>query len=262
MTPGLRRIFEEHRDDRARELYEIANILDQQGLTPDAGPIRQAAYQCKNGLKNIGGRDYWGFEIADLHINLDTQRHGHPYSAVVDGCVGVLSVRVEEYVPASEESVGHSFDLLRHAGVEFYFDTVHEQAGDVLPLRAAWHLDTHEYTNDNDHGVHPRFHFHIGGHGLKEIDNCIRGVLIPDAPRLPCAPLDAILAIDFVLSHYCGRKWNEFKDILPDYGRLRRGPIQRYWLPYFRTIADSIDGLDRDPGGGSGFVLLPNIGCG
>jgi len=262
MTPGLRRVFEEHRDERAQELYEIANILHEQGLTPDAGPIRQAAYQCKSGLKNDGERDYWGFEIADLHIKLDEQRHGHPFSAVLDGCVGVLSVKIEEYVPTDEESVGHSFDLLRHAGVEFFFDTVHETEGDILPLRAAWHLDTHDYTNENDRGIHPRFHFHLGGHGLKEIDEHIRGVLIPDAPRLPCAPLDGILAVDFVLSHYCGKRWNEFRDILPSYLRLRKGPIQRYWLPYFRTIADSIGTLDSVPGGGDGLLLLPNICCG
>jgi hypothetical protein len=143
--------------------------------------------------------------------------------------------------------------------VDFHLDAYHEISGEMLLLRAAWHLDTHVYSNPSDHGVHPRFHFHVGGDRLAEIDAEIRGVLMPEAPRFPCAPLDAILAVDFVLAHYCGKKWSEFE---PSYLRLRKNPLQRYWLPYFRTIAESIDKLDSDPGGGAACLLLPNILCG
>ncbi len=262
MTPGLRRVFEEHRDERAQELYEIANLLDKQALTTDSGPIRRAAFQCKGGFKSDGQRQYWGFEIAELQIKLGDQRHGRPQSAIMQDCIGALSVKVEEYVPNDQDSVGHSFELLREATVDFHFDAYHEIGGEIFPLRAAWHLDTHAYSNQADRGVHPRFHFQVGGDRLAEIDSDIRGVLMSDSPRLPCAPLDGILAVDFVLSNYCGKKWNELKDNLPGYLRLRKSPIQRYWFPYFRMIADSIEKLDSVPGGGEGYLLLPNISCG
>jgi hypothetical protein len=243
MTAGLRRVFEEHRAERAQELVDMANILDQQGLTPNSGPIRNAAYQCQRGTRKNGKREYWGFEIADLRINLEAQQHVRPTSAVMDACRGVLSATIEEYVPGHQDEVGRSFELLRKANVDFHLDAYHEISGEKLPLRAAWHLDAHVYSNPSDHGVHPSFHFQVGGNRLKEIDAEIRGVLMPEAPRLYCAPLDAILAVDFVLAQYCGKKWSEFKDILPSYLRLRKNPLQRYWLPYFRTLADGIDNL-------------------
>ena len=35
--------------------------------------------------------------------------------------------------------------------------------------------------------------------------------------------------------------------------------MQRYWAPYFRTLADGIDHLDNIPGGGDACALIPNI---
>ncbi len=261
MTPGLRRVFEEHRAARAQELRDMANILDKEGLTPNSGPVRTAADQCQAGLRKDGEREYWGFEIAGLQINLEDQRHVRPRSAVMDGCRGILSAKIEEYVPGNQDEVGHGFELLREASVDFHLDAYHQISGDMLMLRAAWHLDTHAYSNPSDHGVHPRFHFQVGGNKLEEVDAEIRGVLMPEAPRLACPPLDGILAVDFVLAHYCGKKWGEFKYVSPNYLQLRKNPLQRYWLPYFRTIADSIDKLDSSPDGGAACLLLPNILC-
>ena len=133
MTPGLRRVFEEHRAERAQEFYEIANLLDKQSLTTDSEPIRRAGFQCQGGFRNDGNREYWGFEIADLRIKLGDQRHTRPHSAVMENCVGVLSAKVEEYVPEDEDSVGCSFKLLREASVDFHFDTYHEIGGEYPP---------------------------------------------------------------------------------------------------------------------------------
>jgi hypothetical protein len=107
--------------------------------------------------------------------------------------------------------------------------------------------------------VHPRFHFQVGGERLDAIDADIRGVFMPETPRLACAPLDAILAVDFVLAHYCGERWSLLRDLEPSYGRLRKNPMQRYWSPYFRTLAEGIDNLDTVPGGGDACTLIPNI---
>jgi hypothetical protein len=262
MTPALRKVFEQHRTERAEELFEVADILDREGLTPDSGPIRQAASQCKGGFRTDDGREYWGFEIAELRINLEDQRHLRPRSAVMEQCAGILSVTVEEFVPDTEEGVGRSYELLRQANVDFHLDAYQVLDGEKCDLRAAWHLDTHLYANESAHGVHPRFHFQVGGERLDPIDASIRGILMPEAPRLACAPFDGVLAVDFVLAHYCGERWNLLKDLMPSYLRLRKNPIQRYWLPYFRTLADGIANLDSAPGGGDAYALLPNVFCG
>jgi hypothetical protein len=265
MTPRLRAIFDGHRDERASELFEIAKLLNDAGLTADSEPIRKAASQCRGSIRTIGagqadaGRGYWGYEIADLRVNLEDQRHLRPRSTVMKGVSGLLSVKVEEYVPEEEADVRSSYQLLRSVQTDFYFDAYHTVNGANLPLRSAWHIDTHLYTETQSHTIHPRFHFQVGGERLDEIDTDIRGVFLPEAPRIPCAPLDAILALDFVLAHYCGRAWRELRDLEPRYTRLRKIPMQRYWSPYYRTLANGIDELDAVPSGGQACLLIPNI---
>jgi hypothetical protein len=268
MTPALKKAFEHNCNERAQELFDIAAILNDLGLAPDTGPITQAASQCRSPVRTAQagqpdtGRQYWGFEIAELRINLENQRHLRPRSAVMDGAIGILSVIVEEYVPEDEGAVGNSYSLLRQAYVDFHVDVFHTVDNVECMLRAAWHIDTHLHGTTRTHGVHPRFHFQVGGEHLEDIDANIRGVLMPETPRMPCAPLDAILAIDFVLAHYCGDQWALLKDLVPSYLRLRKTPMQRYWSPYFRTLAEGIDNLDAIPNGGTACVLIPNIFAG
>lgn len=268
MTVALQKIFNRHRDERAQELFDMAAILNDVGLVADTGPISQAASQCRAPVRSVpagepdAGCQYWGFEIADLRINLENQRHLRPRSAIMDEAIGILTVRVQEYVPDSEAKVGRSYDLLRQIYVDFHLDAFQKIEDDICSLRAAWHVDTHLHAITPTHGAHPRFHFQVGGERLDEIDASIRGVLMPEAPRMPCAPLDAILAVDFVLAHYCGDKWISLTDLVPSYLRLRKNPMQRYWSPYFRTLCDGIDDLDNSPGGGDACALIPTIFCG
>jgi hypothetical protein len=268
MTSALEKAFELYRTERVEELHEIADILNRRKLTPNNGPLYSAAAQCKFRLQTASrgapnaDRKYWGFKIIDLQLNLEDQYHLRPRSAVMKDAIGVLSVVIEEYVPNDAIEVGKSYELLRKMYVDFHLDVFQEINGDKHDLRAAWHIDTHPYEGARTHGVHPKFHFQVGGDRFKEIDDKIRGVLLPEAPRLPCAPLDAILAIDFVLSHYCSEQWDLLKDIMPSYLRLRKNPMQRYWSPYFRTLAEGIDKLDSIPNGGNACTLIPSIFCG
>lgn len=265
LTPSLRAAFDRHRKDRADELFEIAALLYEAGLTPDADPVLQAASQCRSAVRTVSagqpdaGRSYWGYEIADLRVNLEDQRHLRPRSTVMTGVSGLLSVKVQEYVPNEEADVGNSYRLLRYLETDFYLDAYHMVSGIQLPLRSAWHIDTHLHIATQSHNVHPRFHFQVGGERLDEIDTTIRGVFLPETPRMPCAPLDAILAVDFVLAHYCGSMWRDLRDLEPRYTRVRKNPMQRYWAPYYRTLADGIDALDSVPSGGQAYLLIPNI---
>ena len=254
-----------HQTERANELRQLAAVLQQQGLSSDVGPILAAASQClappRTARAGEPDRDalYWGYEIAELRVALEPQRHCRPRSAVTEAASGILSVRVEEYVPQESALVGESFGHIRRLDTDFFVDVHHEIEGARLPLRSAWHIDTHRYIGEATHNVHPRFHFQSGGHRLEEIDASIRAVFIPEAPRLPCAPLDGILALDFVLAHYCGESWTLLHDLEPRYGRLRTAPMQRYWGPYFRTLSQGIVDLGAAPGGGAAAQLIPNI---
>jgi hypothetical protein len=269
MTTDEKVAFDEaftlYRKQRADELREIAELLLEKDLISDPSPIYQAASQSQGDTRIAvkgapdEGREYWGYDIADLSIKLEPQRHLRPSSAVPDLGTGMLSVTVQEYLPREVHQIGSCYGLLRQMCVEFQIDTFQEVGTDLEELRAAWHIDTHLFTETRSHAAHPRFHFQVGGHRLKGVDEKIRGVLMPEAPRVPCAPLDAILAVDFILAHYCGDGWKNLREGEPRYGRVRKSPMQRYWSPYFRTLVEGIDSLDSFPRGGAAFDLIPSI---
>jgi hypothetical protein len=177
----------------------------------------------------------------------------------MNNLLGRLSVVVQEYVPQHLDEVDQAYALVRRLDTAFICDADLTIDDATTPLRAAWHLDTHLYLDTVSDAVHPRFHFQIGGEGYDDLDTDIRGVFIPEAPRTPVAPLDGILAIDFVLAHYCGRAWLDLRDTNGTFRHIRKAPIQRYWGPYFRTISDCIEALDRDPTGGVANSLVPSI---
>lgn len=265
MTPEVCRRLDAYRDERAQELIDLAYCIETFGFTTDAGPLRDAANQCRSAIRISregapdAGREYWGYEITDLRIRLEPQRHCRPRAATTDSVSGTLTVQVEEYVPMSVEEVGASFNLLRRLDTDFTFDAQLIANGETHVVRSAWHLDTHLYTDTSSHSVHPRFHFQVGGERLDNLDHLIRGVLLPETPRVPCAPLDGVLAVDFVLSNYCGSDWAELCDLDAGYKFRRKLPMQRYWQPYYQAISIGIAALDDDPAGGAANVLVPNI---
>ncbi len=94
---------------------------------------------------------------------------------------------------------------------------------------------------------------------MAEIDNAIRGTLLLEAPRPALAPLDGILAIDFVLSHYHGTIWEDLRLMDPRYARLRAPSMRRYWGPYFRLLANALEVEGAVEHGSFAACLLPNL---
>lgn len=265
MTPALRERLDEHRRVRHSELIELAALLDSHGLTPDTGPLRDAASLTLSAVRTAqagtpdAGRTYWGYRIDGLQLRLEEQRHCRPRATRATDLVGVLSVDVEEYVPAGPDRVGDSYGHIRRLEAQFRCDA-HAVIGDEIhSLRAAWHVDTHLHTATQGGAAHPRFHFQVGGHDLADVDHAIRGAFLLDAPRPALAPLDGVLAIDFVLSHYCGTSWEYLRLMEARYGRIRATCMRRYWRPYFRLIADALE-TDGPVGPGTpAALLLPNL---
>ncbi len=265
MTPAFRQRLNEHRLIRQSELFDLAVLLDTYELTPDPGPLRDAGGQCMAEPRTTHpdapdpGRTYWGYRIENLQLRLGEQRHCRPRTAQVDGLVGVLSVNVEEYLPATPDEVGQSFGHIRRLDARFWCEADAVLGTETHRLRAAWHVDTHVHADTRSSAIHPRFHFQIGGEDLDSIDDRIRGALMPEAPRPATAPLDGILAVDFVLSHYRGVTWDDLRLMDDRYGRLRAPSMTRYWAPYYRTIAEALHGEDAVAHGSPAGYLLPNL---
>lgn len=266
MTPELRRRFDEHRELRQSELYELAALLDKHRLTPDPGPLQQAASLCFSPPKTARGknvpdpgREYWGYRIDGLRLHLEPQEHCRPRAADVKNLIGVLSVDVQEYVPETADTVGSSFAHLRVLEASFRCDADAIFDDDIHSLRSTWHVDTHLHAGTPSASVHPRFHFQVGGEELDGVDAVIRGALMLEAPRPAVAPLDGVLAIDFVLSHYCGGVWDKLRTLETSYDRIRAPSMARYWSPYFRLIADALESEDQVAHDSAAGLLIPNL---
>ena len=261
MEVDQRIIFDEYRQVRADELFGLAQLLQDYDLSPDVSPIREAASQCRGEIKLASnaqpdaGKRYWGYEISDLQIKLPAQRHSRPRRTSAGDANGFLSVTVHEYVPDNMDDLAKSFDLVRRLDVDFYLDAYLDVAGNIESFRTAWHLDTHLYPGKT-HSLHPKFHLQLGGERLDDCDQDIRALYMPEAPRIPAAPLDGLLAVDFILSHYHGSDWDVLRNDEPMYNRLKGPAVARYWHPYYQSIASLVSGQSVE-----GLVLVPGIEC-
>lgn len=265
MTPEIRERLNKHRQIRQSQLLELAALLDEHQLTPDAGPLRDASALCLGKPKTTpatapdSGRQYWGYKVEGLQLRLEAQRHCRPRALLADSMVGRLTVEVEEYIPQNVIGVDDGFGHIRRLDAQFVCDAEAIFNDEIIQLRAAWHVDTHLHTSTRSGSVHPRFHFQVGGKDLADFDEAMRGIFLTEAPRPPIAPLDAILAVDFVLSHYCGQKWEDLRLMEARYGRVRLPSMKRYWTPYFCQIAEALAGEDPVQHQSIPGLLLPNL---
>lgn len=115
-------------------------------------------------------------------------------------------------------------------------------------LICSWHLDRDiESAGDEQHSkdqseidaqgreIHPLYHLHFGGRVMTTMidkDEADFGdLLLLEPPRLAHPPLDAILALDLLLTNFYP---SDRKDLGNDdqYVRLVRTAQERYWRPY------------------------------
>jgi hypothetical protein len=114
-----------------------------------------------------------------------------------------------------------------------------------------WHIDRHRGDCDTPRAAHPRYHMSFGGRALEGHFNALGrqpfGVVFLDAPRIACPPMDLILAVDFVLSHFCGAIWRDLR-AKAQYQACIRDSQRRLWRPYASALAKY---WDSTPGGAS-----------
>ena len=94
---------------------------------------------------------------------------------------------------------------------------------------------THSSANAGADLVHPVYHFQYGGKKLPKFKEWDKYVFL-DSPRLAHPPLDAVLAIDFVISNYFPGKWRDLRDD-GAYTNLIRNAQDRCWRPYSYAVA-------------------------
>ena len=226
-----KRRAQEFRKLRAEELRRFAQILLEEEAVRDAGPLLSAAAMCARQVI-IDRHEYWGYSFHGLEfydVDMESLRHARPEGA--DELKLELSIALKGPC-LDDNSPDDPFTILN---VDFV--TV-GRGTDGRELRCAWHLDKHiKAVGDNPSTlVHPDYHFQHGGKNVWSL-NDYGSSLILETPRLPHPPLDAILAVDFILSNYYGKRWESMHIDNSDYQDLVKAAQERCWMPYAFSTA-------------------------
>lgn len=216
------------RGNRADDLRRLARILYDNGLVRDTEPLLTAAGSCQQ----EPGPTKWQYEFEGLvfrPIDLkDNQgiRHTHPQS--------IETIEVELHVCLKGECL--QVDNLNDPFTELVVELeIRGYSDDATEYFSAWHLDRQigaELPNQINHAVHPIYHFQYGGDRVWNKPDKSYGLhLLLETPRFPHPPLDAVLAVDFVLSNYFGDIWNELRQD-DAYQELIVSAQSMCWRPY------------------------------
>jgi len=141
------------------------------------------------------------------------------------------------YIPEKDSTLDETINALDlnliTKGYKFEKEVENEPASNIM---CAWHLDIQPIGQLSPF-AHPRFHWQYGGKKVwSNSKKWFGSHLLLVAPRLAHPPLDAILAIDFILSNYYAPTWQALQSD-PTYSRVIATAQKLYWEPYYRAIA-------------------------
>ncbi len=196
------------REEIANDLRTLALILNQEALCLDTSPLQSAAAECQSHSGNL-----WGYRLVNLRIALGSVEGAFPTKrhSIVCGlnCSLKSSFKVPSYC-----------DPYKTLSVDFMFEGT--SPGLSKPFRQAWHLDRHITSTGSNppKNLHPLYHFNFGGKHMTQFANDKRvkcschtfgDLLLLEQPRFLHPPLDAILAVDLILSNCSGDKWKRLR---------------------------------------------------
>lgn len=194
------------RKERADDLRRLARVLEKYDLCTSSGPIMQAASQC--GMVGPTGPLGWEYQVDGLRLSVPEPLIGELGVTEPPGLTALeieLNVDLAGSCLVPDEGADPFFrlnvELLLRGSVEDAHQFHH----------AAWHLDRQIDGQTNGCSlVHPLYHVQYGGQGLPTTTLPPSRLLL-ESPRLPHAPMDAVLAVDFVLANYFADIWTNLR---------------------------------------------------
>jgi hypothetical protein len=209
----------------ADDLATLADLLDTRGICTDITPLTSAVAQMGN-----FGQQTWNYEVSGLLFSLKESDNPSLPAQVIDLSCG-LSVRVGGAIPADQNSaLGDPFNAL---DVDLI---IRAKTMSGKPAAVAWHFDRHIEKVSAAAAAHPIYHWQCGGNQARQFARDIGpGDLLPvlllDSPRIAHPPLDAVLAVDFVLSNFIPSQWRPMRQ-LPKYRAILMRSQKHFWRPY------------------------------
>lgn len=226
---------QEIRDDLSEELLTLAEILEDNFPGFNGGSLKDAANECMDPTKHGGSS--WGYSVDWL------QFFGYEPSNDLRPEIAQLS---DLYLEIDLKIAGKCSEI--ENGTE---DPLHELEFDLLvwgeneenDILSAWHLDRHISNEDDEmYADHPQYHFQFGGSKMWREVQDYGGMLVPEPPRIASPPMDAILAVNFVLANYFEAQWHGLVDLEEgeeEYRELVADAQNRLWRPYSRALSSA-----------------------
>lgn len=214
------------RSERAHELRQIASILERSAVCENVSAIYSVIEHCKNNCPS--GANSWGYDFSKLIFRIDTQKHTQP-----EDILG-LDLELSVSLTGICHNDDYDDDSILSLAVDFVISGKRASGGVSF---CSWHHDRHiEGTADEDtYFAHPHYHFQHGGNKMWG-EGDFGEVLVFESPRIAHPPLDGILAIDYVVSNFCGNKWRKLLDD-GEYVNLIKNAQKRLWRPYAVSTA-------------------------
>jgi hypothetical protein len=166
----------------------------------------------------------WAYKIPGLQLRVNVPQSTQP----VD-CPGPLTIDVDLSVAGDFNN--DEADQLTHLVLDI---VIKSSCGTHL---CAWHFDRHIEGGNPSLEAHPLYHFQHGGNAMLPYAGLLGKSLLLPAPRLAFPPMDAALAIDFVLSNFSGECWS-FMRKQPSYLRLIKESQKLLWQPYLKRLSN------------------------
>lgn len=224
------------RKKRANELRLLGQVLSKSLSCKNPTILNQPA----NNIYAPSGKDSWGYNLDGLRFEVEIPQNTLPTNLTKNLEV-IINLSIQgECVDDDEHDSIHTLKL------DIEISSLTNNGDKHL---CAWHFDRHiEGQPEEDASTppsesHPLFHFQHGGHGMEHLADSLGKVLLPPAPRVAFPPMDALLAVDFILSNFCGEEWQNLRDD-GTYKNIVGLSQKRLWKPYFKMILDFWSGGD------------------
>lgn len=220
------------RRDLAGGLESLATILDAQGIVRDSGSLHAAAVQCRSD-KPFGDLSWrYSFGILEFDLTQSRFRKIRPIGAEV------LNLELSGTVCGRCLDDDSDDDPLHELEINIVVKGRVKDGSVPKRLTCAWHLDRDEDGGGVGEFCHPAYHFQNGGQKIWDLPAFDYGShLLLESPRNAHYPLDAVLAVDYVVSHFVGDSvWQTLRQDAT-YQRLLRESAQRFLKPYACSVA-------------------------
>lgn len=179
----------------------------------------------------------WGYNVSKLSFRLNkfSPKKIKPNDA------SDLKLIIDVHLIGNCDYIGTLNDPLSWLVLDFRVEGEIIKEDKIIKIFTCYHLDRHIMKDgDGNNEPHPFYHFQFGGKKLlnSEGDLDTGDLIVIETPRIPHYPMDLIIGIDYLVSHFFPEKRKEILKASREYTILLKKYQDRILKPYFHTVSN------------------------